>query len=237
MDCIALLYTKNMAIKLPTSSLISKFQQIVTKLKRNTPALCLLGIGFIAGILWFGALRFLLVHPAETHYHANFVVYINGQREEFKNFTYYEEIAACTTAYANNVKGRAHMHDNVNDVIHVHDKRVTYQDFFENIGWSIGTDFIHTDSSLYSDTGDAKVMYVLNGQQVDKVDNLVIGDKDRLLISYGVVDTDLQVQYKTVASSAAQVDATQDPSSCGGLNGPEDESFTAHLKRAMDFNN
>jgi len=193
-------------------------------------------IGFVAGILVFIGLRFWLVKPAaETHYHANFAVYINGQREEFAGPGYYEEIAACTTAYDNNVKGRSHMHDNVNDVIHVHDKRVTYQDFFENLGWSIGPDYIHTDTTLYSNSDTSTVKYMLNGRLVDRVDDTIIGDKDRLLVSYGPTDEDVNAQFKTVASSAAKVDAQQDPATCAGLNGPADTSFSARLKRAISF--
>lgn len=216
----------------PATSFIST---LGGKLRRNLPGLSLLLIGFIVGVLWFGTLRFLLVHPAETHYHANFAVYINGQREEFAGPGYYEEIAACTSAYDNNVKGRVHMHDNVNDVIHVHDKRVSYADFFENIGWNIGPDFIHTDTTLYTNNDQAKMMFMLNGQKVDRVDNLVIGDKDRLLVSYGPVDTDLAAQFKTVASTAAAVDAEQDPSTCSGLNGPSEDTFRVRLKRAIGF--
>lgn len=203
------------------------------KIRHNLPSLLLLGIGFIVGVLWFGSLRFLLVHPHETHYHANFAVYINGQREAFKSFTYYEEVAACTSDYANNPKGRVHMHGEVNDVIHVHDKRVTYADFFENINWSIGKDFIRTDTALLSNNSDAQLMFMLNGERVDRVDNLIIGDKDRLLISYGPPSTDLNEQYKSVADTAAEVDQKQDPASCSGLNGPGEESFRARLKRAI----
>jgi hypothetical protein len=207
-------------------------QFITRRLSPYKTALAIAGVGFLLGILWLVGLRFLLVHPAETHYHANFAVYINGQREEFKSFAYYEEVAACTSAYADNPKGRVHMHDKVNDVIHVHDKRVTYADFFQNIGWALGKDFVHTDMTLYSNTDSAQMHFMLNGERVDRVDNVMIGDKDRLLVSYGPADTDLNTQYASVASTAAEVDQKQDPASCSGLNGAEAESFTARLKRA-----
>ncbi len=206
---------------------------LLAKFVHNTPILALLLIGFVAGILWFGTLRFLLVHPSETHYHSNFAVYINGQREDFKSFAYYEEIAACTTAYADNVKGRVHMHGDVNDVIHVHDKRVMYQDFFENLGWSIGPDYIHTDTTLYPNNDTLTVKYVLNGEQIERVDSKVIGDKDRLLISYGSKDEDINAQFKTVGKNAVHVDEKQDPASCSGLNGPDEASFSNRIKRAI----
>jgi hypothetical protein len=226
-------YTRTMATKSTSQKTESIYKKGISKLKLNLPVLTLLIIGFVVGILWFGGLRFLLVHPSETHYHANFAVYINGQREEFKSFGYYEEIAACTSDYANNVKGRSHMHDNINNVIHIHDTRVTYQDFFENLGWSIGPDYVHTDTTLYSNNDHATVKYILNGNPIDRVDNKIINDKDRLLVSYGDITSDSNTQFKTVAQTAATVDAQKDPASCSGLNGPADESASTRLKRAI----
>src|ERR1700752_157532 len=78
---------------------------------RHKSVLALLAVGFLGGVLWCGAMRYFLVHEHEVHYHANFAVYINGQREEFKEFFYFEEIAACSDAYADNPKGRVHMHE------------------------------------------------------------------------------------------------------------------------------
>lgn len=226
-------YTYVMAKKSVPKTQPDVAAKLYKKIKRNIPGLSLLLVGFITGILWFGGLRFLLVHPSETHYHANFAVYINGVREEFKGVGYYEEIAACTSDYANNVKGRTHMHDSINDVIHVHDKRVTYQDFFENTGWSVGPDYIHTDTTLYANTDTATIKYILNGEQIERVDNRIIGDKDRLLVSYGPQDENTTAQYKGVATSAAEVDSHEDPATCGGLNGPDSESASVRLKRAI----
>ncbi len=191
--------------------------------------------GFIVGVLWFGALRFFLRSPHETHYHANFAVYVDNVREEFKSFTYYEEVAACSDAYADNPKGRVHMHDQINDVIHVHDKRVAYADFFNNINWTLGPDFVRTDDGLITATDTKKWHFLLNGEAVDRVDNLIIGNEDTLLISYGAADLDYSAQYNAIAHTAAETNHKQDPSTCSGLNGPHDTSFSARLKRAFDF--
>lgn len=197
----------------------------------------LITAGFVIGVLWLAAIRFLVIHPEEVHFHANFAVYVDGEREKFESFTYYEEVAACTSQYANNPKGRTHMHDRVNDVIHVHDKRVTYADFFNNIDWTIGPDFVRTDDGLVPDTADKKWVFMLNGEEVDRVDNAMIEDQDKLLISYGSDSTDFKAQYDTIENKAKELDAKQDPSSCKGLNGPSDENLNARLKRAFWFEN
>ncbi|MBA2279584.1 hypothetical protein H0V99_04060 [Candidatus Saccharibacteria bacterium] len=201
--------------------------------KRVSPYLPLLGIGFIIGLLWLVSLRFFLVQSKETHYHANFAVYIDGVREEFKDVTYYEEVAACSAEYGNDPKGRVHMHDEVSDVIHVHDKRVTYADLFHNVFWTVGDEVLETRNGVYQSNDMKKLIFMLNGQEVDRIDTRVIADTDQLLISYGDNGTDLTSQYKSVSDSAVEVNKHQDPATCSGLNGPSQKSFFSRLKRAL----
>lgn len=201
-------------------------------IKSYQSVILLLLVGFIVGALWPVGMRFFLVQAEETHFHANFAVYIDGERENFDSFTYYEEVAACTSAYQDNPKGRVHMHDNVNDVIHVHDKRVTYGNFFENIGWALGENFVSARGKLYVDSQSKQVTYILNGEQVDDISDRIIENTDRLLVTYGDNSHDLNSQFESVASTAVEVNKYQDPASCGGLNGAGHDSLGSRLKRA-----
>jgi hypothetical protein len=207
-------------------SLIKRFY------RRNQTILLCVKVGFLAGLLWFTAMRFFLVPSPETHYHANFAVYIDGVREDFSEFTYYEEVAACTSAYHNHPKGRVHMHDKVNDVIHVHDKRVTYGNFFQNIDWNVGDEYITALDKIYQTGNGKKVVYILNGTEVERIDNRVIGNTDQVLISYGADATDFKAQYESISDTAAEVNNKPDPASCGGLNGAGSDGFVNRLKRA-----
>lgn len=214
----------------PTKELVAETKQ--SFFARHKAVIAYVGIGIVAGFLWLTAMRFFLVKVPETHYHANFAVYVDGVREEFKEFTYYEEVAACSSEYADNPKGRTHMHDQVNDVIHVHDQRVTYGNFFQNIGWNVGPDLLASRDNVYQTGGGKQVTFILNGEEVDNIMNRVIGSTDRLLVSYGDTATDFNAQFNTVASTAAEVNGKQDPASCSGLNGAQHASFGERLKRA-----
>lgn len=195
--------------------------------------LMLVAIGFVGGFVWLAGLRFFIAQPEETHYHSNFAVYINGEREEFDLPTYYEEVAACTTAYHDNPKGRVHMHGQINDVIHVHDQRVTYGNFFQNIGWGIGKNYLSTLDGTFVADDEHDLTFILNGEEIDSITNRVIGNLDKLLVSYGSAsDEELQRQYETVADTAEETNKYQDPGSCGGLNGAGHDSFGNKLKRA-----
>ncbi len=207
-----------------------KLKEIINN---NRGTILLVLAGFIAGFLWLTGIRYFVAQPKETHYHANFAVYINGVREEFNLPTYYEEVAACTSAYEDNPKGRVHMHGEVNDVIHVHDKRVTYGNFFQNIGWGVGKGYLATLDKVYTEDEKNQMTFILNGEEIDSITNRVIGNEDRLLVSYGSMsDADLKKEYDAIAVSAAEVNKYQDPSTCGGLNGAGHDSLGSKLKRA-----
>lgn len=180
---------------------------------------------FVAGLLLAAlvilGIRFATYSVTTTHYHANFAVYINGKREEFKSPNYYEEVSACTAHGPIQPPQRAHMHDGINSVIHVHDDGVTWEQFFNNIGWSLGPNFIqNADKKLYVEDGTNKLNIVLNGENLTDlttINNQVIKDQDRLLISFGNIDDKaLDNEYKSVPATAHHYDVTKDPASCSG---------------------
>ncbi len=184
--------------------------------------LCILGIRFVT-----------YSKPAHTHYHANFSLFINGERTEFKASHYYEEVAACSAEGTLQPAQRAHMHDEINSVIHVHDDAVTWQQLFNNIGWTLGADFIVTDTrKMYLANETDKLNIVLNGQNLTdltSIANQTIKDEDRLLLSFGNIDdATLAKEYKTVATTAHKYNITPDPASCAGAL--DKVTFTDRLK-------
>jgi hypothetical protein len=177
--------------------------------------------GAVLGALIILGVRFVTYKPDVVHYHANFAVYINGQREEFKGPQYYQEVAACTVHGTIQPAQRAHMHDNINSVIHVHDHAVTWGQFFENLGWYIGPNFLETDDdTMYLTSDTNKLHIVLNNQDLtdlSPITNMVIRDQDRMLISYGNIDAaTVKTEYKSVPATAHHYDVTPDPMSCSG---------------------
>lgn len=176
-------------------------------------------LGILLGALVILGIRYFTYKPAETHYHANFAVYIDGRREQFKSPQYYQEVSICAL-HGLTPLARAHMHDNVNSVVHVHDDAVTWGQFFDNLGWEIGPDFIHTTDKLYAADDSNKLNIVLNGHNLTGLTNItnqVIGDKDRLLVSYGDIGkSELNKEFASVPSTAARYDSQKDPASCSG---------------------
>jgi len=187
-------------------------------------------IGFLLGALLILGIRFVTYHPDKPHFHANFAVYINGQREQFNSPFYYEEVAACDVDGNMTPKQRTHMHDMKPDVVHVHDYAVTWGHFFQNIGWNVGEGLLQTNDKIYTTDGQNKVTFILNGQKVRDIATEKIGDKDRLLINFGDQDqATLQKESASVPTSAEQYDRNKDPASCSGSGAPTMKERWEHL--------
>jgi hypothetical protein len=167
--------------------------------------------------------------PKDVHYHANFAVYVDGKQEQFSNPLLYEEISECSISTEKKPGERAHLHENIKDVVHVEDEAVTWGNFFQNINWNVSTNYLDTSEMLLVNTDTKKVTYILNGDEVSNIANKVIGDEDRLLVSYGTATKDeLNKQFDTVAATAGKYNVSKDPELCSG--GHSEDSIKDRLK-------
>jgi hypothetical protein len=186
---------------------------------------------FLLGVLVLIALRFTFIEVKPTHYHANFGVFINGQREEFKSFAYYEEVASCEGSQS--PKGIAHMHDNVNNIVHVHRPEATWGQFFSNLGWTLGDKvLVAPNGTIYVDGVEGKKLkFILNGRETGVAANQIINSEDVLLVSFGDQDVkSLDIEYSGLSKDADEYNKRQDPSTCSGSKKP---SFVEQLKTAV----
>jgi len=186
--------------------------------------------GIIVGILMVLGIRFVSYEPPkDVHYHANFAVYVDGKQEQLSNPLLYEEVSQCSDSTEKKPGERAHLHENIKDLVHVHDAAVTWGNFFQNINWNIGTKYLDTSEALLINTDDKRVTYLLNGEQASDITNKVIDSKDRLLVSYGsATKEELKKQFDSVATTAEKYNVTKDPKSCSG--GHRNDSIKDRLK-------
>ncbi len=192
---------------------------------------------FLLGAMWLVALRAALNQNDAVHYHANFGLFIDGKQDMFDNFTYYEEVQVCRVVdekNAENPKARAHLHQPNNHAVHVHDRAVTWSDFFVNLGYGLSNKSIATRDAVYVDGQDGKKLtFLLNGQPVTTIADKVIGNEDMLLISYGADDQKtLQAQSDKIPKDAETVNSGTDPAGCGGA---EKLSLSSRIKHAFNL--
>lgn len=189
-----------------------------------------LAAGMVFGVLAIGTVRFFATSEYETHYHANFAVYINGVRQEFEGPQYYQEVTACNTQES--PLARTHMHNQQSHLVHVHDNVVTWASFFENLGWSLHNDMLYDGKTAYVDGRGGELSFVLNGKPVRSVAGEIIGNEDRLLISFGNDADVLSAQYDSIPHDAPQANHTNDPAGCKGAR---QHDFWARAQRAFWF--
>jgi hypothetical protein len=208
--------------------MLEKIKNITEQQRR----LLLLTAGVLIGVFGFGAYRFASYNPEHTHYHANFAVYINGEKEQFEGFSYYEELTGCSLDTTPTARGRVHMHEPENSVVHIHDEAVTWGHFFENLGFSIGSDHLATGTDVYT-SDDTSVTYVLNGKKV--IGNPAakeIGDEDRLLVVVGAESDEEALEFfdSVVPDDAHEHNESSDPGTCSS---GESHGFTDRLKEVF----
>lgn len=189
--------------------------------------------GLAVGAIGVIAVRFVTYQSEDVHYHANFALYVNGERDTFDNFTFYEEVQACEEN-GNSPKVRVHMHNNENHVVHVHDSAVTWGHFFANLGYGLTNQLLETDDRVLVDgeTG-RRLRFILNGEQRQSIANRTINDTDVLLVDYSAdSDETLLARYATIPQDAQEYNHRHDPGNCAGAEGL---SLWARLKRAVSF--
>jgi hypothetical protein len=157
-------------------------------------------LGFVLGLVLVLGLRAATYKlPEAVHYHANYAVYINGQREEFKAASYYEETAAQVCSIKATAEStpmaRVHMHGDVNN---------------------IGKDYVATRDAIYQANSANAVTYMLNNKKLDNIANTIIGDQDKLLVNFGSQTPDvIATEYANIQNNALKADESKDPAACG----------------------
>lgn len=128
-----------------------------------------------------------IVNEQKIHYHAGFVAFENGNKLDFSD-TKYMFIKPCTVegeedeSIEDSQLEKAHLHDNVGDVVHIEGEDAVWGDLFTNIKFPVD----------YSE-----VTAFINGQKVSSFETQPIGSNDSLVLFFGNVDEKLLSQAVT----------------------------------------
>lgn len=111
----------------------------------------------------------------DVHLHAGFHVYVDEKLQDFKDFKFMHE-KPCTVngkpipdEHEDEQIEKAHLHDQIGDVVHVHRKDAKWGDLFNNIKYPI----------------DEKAVAYINGERVDEFLDESIQPYDSLVVFVG----------------------------------------------------
>jgi hypothetical protein len=179
-------------------------------------------VGVLAGVLALAVFRLAFVPMEEaTHYHANFALFVGGERVDFSGDEYMEDVGACAVGGVVLPTTRTHLHNSNPDVAHVHHEGVTWGHLLTNLGFGLGEEYLALDDGPVLTEGEGRTLkFILNGQPQYAVDNELIRSGDRLLISYGPESEAevLRTQFPEVASTAEEYNLKSDPAGCAGAH-------------------
>jgi hypothetical protein len=110
--------------------------------------------------------------PQIVHYHAGFHVYIDGKLLSFSD-PIYMNIEPCSVhaTSGNDQEEKAHLHDGVGDVVHVHRSNAVWGDLFKNIN--------------YKFPDQKPIIAYINGQKISQIFSYPIKPYDSMFILVG----------------------------------------------------
>lgn len=115
-----------------------------------------------------------------VHYHAGFLVYIDDELQDYSNYKYMNFVA-CTehdtkkSSQEEQIE-KAHLHDSIGDVVHVHRKGAIWGDLFKNIKVQIPK--------------DKELVGYINGERVEDIMQQPIAEYSSVVFVIGKSDID-----------------------------------------------
>lgn len=101
----------------------------------------------------------------DVHFHAGFVVYIDDVKQDYSDYKYMNFVPCSEHSQKKTAKQeqieKAHLHDGVGDVVHVHRDGAVWGDLFKNIGVTLPSDLpvlsepIEPNSSIVITVGES----------------------------------------------------------------------------------
>lgn len=121
----------------------------------------------------------------DVHYHSGFIVYYEGGRVDFTDWRYMH-IEPCGEEHEEGPEAeqeeKAHLHDEVGDVVHVHRNGAVWRDLFVNIGYEM----------------DEGVVGYVNGQTVENIlDKPIVADESVMFVVGSEEGVDLSEEITT----------------------------------------
>ncbi|MBI4170907.1 MAG: hypothetical protein HY514_04380 [Candidatus Aenigmarchaeota archaeon] len=128
-----------------------------------------------------------LIATKEIHEHADFAVYINGEKLNFSQDKYMHHETAeeeKSEKHGQQEDEKAHMHDNVGWIAHKHAADATWGIFFRNINITFNSACFVFEGSSYCSNETHNLRMFVNGREDFEFGGKKINDLDRVLITF-----------------------------------------------------
>lgn len=109
-----------------------------------------------------------------VHYHAGFIVYVDGIKQDYSDYKYMNFVPCSAHDEKKSAKEEqielAHLHDSGGDVVHVHRSGATWGDLFKNIAVDLPTNLPELNRPIDPDSS----IVIMVGKPIDNPEKVSI---------------------------------------------------------------
>ncbi len=135
-------------------------------------------------------------YNTEVHVHADFAVYINGNKLDFTKTEYQSSVG-------HEKDEHVHLHDGGGDIIHRHDEGVTLPKFFSSLGYTLTNDCFTTDASeQFCTNASSTLRLFVNEKEVEDIMTYIPQEEDKILLTYGETARDLTPEFASITDDS-----------------------------------
>src|SRR3989338_5565935 len=177
---------------------------------RHSLSLSLLTISLSACSL-FGPHEYV-PNPDPNHTHADFAIYIEGEKMDFTDPKYMSGLSTDDTTHDEEEEYHhpyLHLHDEIGHVIHSHKPELMIGDFLKSIGFAMTEQCLTLDTKVMICPEEAKhwEMYV-NGGELPFDPTYVFTDMDKILLTYGSDAEEVKRELQEMTDDACKYSKT-----------------------------
>lgn len=148
------------------------------------------------------------LNPDPNHHHIDWALWIDGKQIDFSDNQYMSGLSTSDESHDEEheyLHKHLHLHDNVSHVVHRHKAGLTLLEFVESLGFQWNKEKGCLSVPLHGthcNDGDRKWRMLINKEEVAFDLDWNFGDLDKVLLSYGAIDTEIQKQWKKMTDDA-----------------------------------
>jgi len=133
----------------------------------------------------------------DLHYHADFAMYLHGERYNFSQKKY-------MSTENKSLSNFAHFHDMNGNIIHKHAEGVTLGFFLETLNIKLNATCLMLDNGAsYCTEGNKEWKMYVGGEHNDQFDTYDVQDEDKILLSYGdELEEEIKRQLNSLSDEA-----------------------------------
>lgn len=144
-------------------------------------------------------------NPDPNHTHADFAVWISGEKFDFSGADYMsgeEEKDEEHEKHGHQHHPYLHLHDSIGHVIHRHKPGLPLREFLKSLGVLLGSSCVSFGDRSYCEMGGKRWRMFVNGEEKNMDPEYIFEDGEKILLSFGSTVAEIEKQLQEMTADA-----------------------------------